>query len=522
MTLHRIYVWTDVALVTEGEYQCANYSALLLPIRGKANWSLNGQNFEQMKADAYILPPHTAMSFDNASGSPWSAFLISFKSIEVADMELDQSKDVLASDHELELYIATYSYILHLAEQLFTNQAADNEAESYKLHSLFQRIMQLVLETILVEGEQGTDEQAIPSVKKSITRIDQSFSEQIQYTDLAQQCGLSPRHYSRIFRKLTGLSPIQYIIQNRIKEAKKLLVDETESVQQVAVKSGFNDPFHFSRTFKKHVGISPRLYVNLHREHSRIAVYQFLGEMLALGVKPIGAPKPLLSGKYVRHLVDGVKDTGTTVVQPNISLLKGLEPDAIFTFDGYHLDQYSLIAPTLNITWMQPAFKRFRSIAGLMGREHQAEAWVSDYEEQVYQAKKMLVEKIDREKTVSFWYFREFVNKFDVYYERELLYDDLQMTPPEAVKQAREERASLPFKQSMDVTEMPRYAGDYMLVVVDRHGQQWFDELTKGSLWSSLPAVKQGRVRILTTDWLFVDPISRLGQLKELPELFGG
>ncbi|GED69961.1 hypothetical protein BRE01_36630 [Brevibacillus reuszeri] len=66
---------------------------------------------------------------------------------------------------------------------------------------------------------------------------------------------------------------------------------------------------------------------------------------------------------------------------------------------------------------------------------------------------------------------------------------------------------------------MPLYAGDYMLVVVDSKARELFDQVRQGDIWRNLPAVHAGRVTILTTDWLYVDPISRLGQLKELSRL---
>ncbi|GAA3400256.1 hypothetical protein GCM10020370_03890 [Paenibacillus hodogayensis] len=379
--------------------------------------------------------------------------------------------------------------------------------------------MHLALEAVAA-SEQSHYEQALPAVRRSIAYIDSAFSEPIQYIDLAKQYGLSPRHYSRIFRKLTGFSPMNYIIHRRVTEAKRLLTSTSEPVQQVAIRSGFSDPFHFSRTFKRHVGLSPRLYVHLHREQSRVAVYQYLGELLAIGVKPVGAPKPLLSGKYVRHLVDGIVETGSTVVMPNLDRLKGLEPDAIFTFDGYHYDQYSQIAPTLNIPWSQPAFNRFKLVASLLGREHQAEAWIQRYADHVQHARRRLKERIGPDKTVSFWYIREFPNRFDVYYEREMMYDDLGLQPPPAIERARKARPQLPFKQSKEVSEMPLYAGDHMFVVVDSKARVLFEELRQGHIWRSLPAVQAGRVYLLTRDWLFVDPISRLGQLQELPGLF--
>ncbi|REK75121.1 AraC family transcriptional regulator [Paenibacillus paeoniae] len=518
MMVHRIYVWTDIALVKEGEYRCPDSPALLLPLSGKACWQLNGQDSEKMLADAYVLPSHTTMSFENASGHSWSAFLISFRSVAIVDHEGQHLDDCLTADGVHELYTSSGSRMIRLAEQLYERRHETNEPEAYRLHTLFQKMMHLVLLAVSTSDE-SHDDGAMSGVRRSIAYINHAYAEPIDYVDLANNCRLSPRHYSRLFRKLTGLSPMNYIIRSRITAAKKLLTSTSESVQQVAVKSGFTDPFHFSRTFKRHVGMSPRLYVNLHREQSRVAVYQYLGELLALGVKPVGAPKLLLSGKYVRHLVDGIVETGSTVVMPDMERLRGVTPDAIFTFDGYHFDQYSQIAPTLNIEWSQPAFSRFKQVASLMGRERQADEWIQLYADHVQDVRRQLKKSLGAEKTVSFWYIREFPNQFDVYYDREMMYDDLGLNPPPAIERARKEQPKLPFKQSKDVSEMPLYAGDHMFVVVDSKARRLFEQLRQSFIWRNLQAVQAGRVYLLTTDWLYVDPISRLGQLKELPQM---
>ncbi|RJX39910.1 helix-turn-helix domain-containing protein [Paenibacillus pinisoli] len=516
--VHRVYVWTDIALIREGEHRCSDSPALLLPVAGKASWRLNGQAPDMMDADMYILPTHTIASFENASGESWSAFLVSFKSVAVIESGNQRENDRVAADVVQELYTPSISRMIGFAEQLFEGRHVTHEPEAYSLHTLFQKMMQVVLEA-LNSSNQSLEYGAIEAVKRSIAYMDQTMAEPIDFAKQAEQCRLSLRHYSRLFTKLTGLSPTNYRIRSRVAEAKKLLTLTSESVQQVAAKSGFSDPFHFSRTFKRHVGVSPRLYVHLHREHSRIAVYQYLGELLALGVKPVGAPKLLLSGKYVRPLVDGIAETGSTVVMPDMERLKGVAPDAIFTFDGFHYDQYSRIAPTLNIEWSQPAFSRFKQVASLTGRERQADEWMERYADQVQEVRRQLRKSLGTEPTVSFWYIREFPNQFDVYYDREMMYDDLGLNPPPTIDQARRERLQLPFKESKNIAEMPLYAGDYMFVVVDSQARELFEQYRKGAIWRNLQAVKSGRVHVLTRDWLYVDPISRLGQMKELPQL---
>lgn len=71
---------------------------------------------------------------------------------------------------------------------------------------------------------------------------------------------LSPDHFRRLFKKETGQTPIEYLIEKRIVYAKQLLESSYSSnmkIKEISVLSGFNDPYYFSRLFKKITGKSP-------------------------------------------------------------------------------------------------------------------------------------------------------------------------------------------------------------------------------------------------------------------------
>ena len=76
----------------------------------------------------------------------------------------------------------------------------------------------------------------------------------------AQELSLTPAHFSRRFRKETGLSPQQYRIRARIASAQQLLLESSLSVTQIADQLGYPDVFTFSRQFSKFVGCSPTRY----------------------------------------------------------------------------------------------------------------------------------------------------------------------------------------------------------------------------------------------------------------------
>lgn len=80
--------------------------------------------------------------------------------------------------------------------------------------------------------------------------------------DFARQLGMSRTAYYNRMKKLTGLSPIEFIRQIRIKKALRLIDGGERSITEVAYKTGFNDPKYFSRCFKAEMGMSPTAYIN--------------------------------------------------------------------------------------------------------------------------------------------------------------------------------------------------------------------------------------------------------------------
>lgn len=83
------------------------------------------------------------------------------------------------------------------------------------------------------------------------------YSSNISIEDICNEVNVSPYHFIRTFKKKTGFSPHQYLVQTRIKKAKELLRSRQFSVSEVAVLCGFVSLPHFSNTFKSVTGKSP-------------------------------------------------------------------------------------------------------------------------------------------------------------------------------------------------------------------------------------------------------------------------
>ncbi|MBC8079158.1 MAG: helix-turn-helix transcriptional regulator [Gorillibacterium sp.] len=90
--------------------------------------------------------------------------------------------------------------------------------------------------------------------------IDKNYTRNIPLNEIANQLYLSPHYLSHIFKEEIGNSPINYLIQRRIGEAQKLLLNTDLTVQEISQEVGYENANYFSMIFKKVTGKSPSLY----------------------------------------------------------------------------------------------------------------------------------------------------------------------------------------------------------------------------------------------------------------------
>jgi AraC-like DNA-binding protein len=90
--------------------------------------------------------------------------------------------------------------------------------------------------------------------------LDAHSHEPIDLEGAARQMGLSSFHFLRLFAKVVGVTPHQYLLRSRLRHAARLLADDARPITDVAFDVGFGDISNFVRTFHRAAGVSPRSF----------------------------------------------------------------------------------------------------------------------------------------------------------------------------------------------------------------------------------------------------------------------
>ena len=159
-----------------------------------------------------------------------------------------------------------FSDIMHAFGQMQEDSAADSSlvtndltSQLYIKSSLLYILATLSAHGLFTPAETNFDKR-VEMIKTALTYIKDNYHEKIYLSDLAKQVNLNEQYFCRLFKKAIGCSPVEYINEYRIKQAKQLLEESDLQVMEICLECGFNNQGNFLQEFRRRTGTTPLQY----------------------------------------------------------------------------------------------------------------------------------------------------------------------------------------------------------------------------------------------------------------------
>jgi len=226
---------------------------LLYCIEGSGTIYVLGKTFTLMPNTFIIIPRQKAHHYSSSEKNPWSIYWVHFAGTQADALYKRYAKDdmpVVQSIPYDEQRINVFSLLYSILDQGLSMR--NLEASSIQM---IQFLSSFIYHEELYPNYYHEDQ-----ISKSIEYMKANLDKDYSIRELASQFRYSVSHFSDLFKKKVGYSPIQYFNQLKIQKACQYLSFTDLNIKEICLMIGFEDPYYFSRMFKKLMGISPAKY----------------------------------------------------------------------------------------------------------------------------------------------------------------------------------------------------------------------------------------------------------------------
>lgn len=251
------------------------FNRLYLVTDGYAAVHIRGQRMELSAGDLFLIPKFTFHSY--TCEQRMTHYYICFTDEIVGGRSLFQSSALQLKQRatDLDYLLMQRFYQLNPDRKLpsVDPKVYDNQKNLFKCKEDFPEtnpvkelesngiLLQLFSRFITAESLSGVERtHSCEKMDTVIQYIHQHLGERIFVTDLATLACLTPDHFSKVFKRVMGLPPCEYILEKRIQRAQTLLLTSDLSISAIADKVGIPDLSQFSRLFTRLLHCSPREY----------------------------------------------------------------------------------------------------------------------------------------------------------------------------------------------------------------------------------------------------------------------
>lgn len=229
---------------------------------GDGEYNLGGKNYTIHKGDLFIIRSNeqhciptitsdTLLSL-NMYISPYFLWNICSDYIPYHKIHALINSDISIQNHQMDTEISEcFMRIVKLYD-------GDDAQNRFNLRSEVLYAVRLIADKIEVSEENTLPPvERLSDIQKAVEFIKNNYGSAIELEDIAKSAAMSSSYLSATFKKITGMSPYNYLITTRIEKAAEFIKKTDKTVMSIALECGFTSLTSFNKAFKKLVGITP-------------------------------------------------------------------------------------------------------------------------------------------------------------------------------------------------------------------------------------------------------------------------
>lgn len=240
---------------------------LYYEVEGTRRYYIDDSAYLVNAGNVVLIGPDSIHKTGSVADSSHTRYVINFsheylQSLSAAFPDVNFYECFDAGVHLLTISSRKQAVVENLLAQIWALQEDDSPAADAlrKVH-LSSLLLYLADYTRSYQKEQSGAERIQNKTIDSIqSYISTHYKDDLTLTSIAAQFYMSPYYVSRLFKKTTNLSLVEYVNSVRVMAAKRLLENTNFKVTRVSEEAGFSTTAHFSRVFKESTGLSPQQY----------------------------------------------------------------------------------------------------------------------------------------------------------------------------------------------------------------------------------------------------------------------
>ena len=231
-------------------------------LQGKGQLSVDGRVLDLHFGQMFLTKPGEDAWYKADSNDPWVYCWMSFDGTQAkACVEKAGFSDGV---NALDCHVDQREFLALVLKVL--NQAEVKLSNIYNRTAYLLEYISLAIDSYCASENSGVKHEYPTDlyVEYAVNFISENYAT-VRISDVARFIGIHRSYLTTIFKKKMGISPQEYLLQCRMKQACKLLLETNNPIQDISRQVGYDNPLTFSKTFKSYYGVSPRTYREQHK-----------------------------------------------------------------------------------------------------------------------------------------------------------------------------------------------------------------------------------------------------------------